>query len=63
MTNGEIEMLVESFNSNNQLHECFRLINHNSFFKWVNRTGTVEYFVENGKIVKREELLDDETLF
>lgn len=63
LTSEEIEMLVEAFNSNNQLYECFQLTDHESFFKWVNGTGTIEYFVENGKIVTRGELLDDEIPF
>ena len=54
ITDREIEKLVQSFNSNNQLNQCYRLIEDDRFLDWVNQAGSVSYSAESGEIEKSE---------
>lgn len=62
MTGEEIAMLVESYNSNSQLHRCFKLTEHDRFLNWVNDAGEISYCLERGKITE-EEPWDEEMPF
>ena len=54
ITDREVENLVQSFNSNNQLNQCYRLTEGDRFLDWVNQTSSVSYSAESGEIEKSE---------
>ena len=53
VTNEEIELLVEAFNTNSQLYECYKLINPPNFYNWVKNASPNTYFLERGKVIKK----------
>ena len=53
VTNEEIELLVEAFNTNSQLYECYKLINPPNFYNWVKKASPNTYILERGKVIKK----------
>ena len=46
----ELLQLVDAFNSNNQLHNCFALLRNDRFLKWVNGHGIYTFEVHGHEI-------------
>ena len=53
LTDEEIELLVEAFNSNSQLYECYKLINPPNFYNWVKKASPGTYIMDKGKVIKK----------
>ena len=63
VTKGEIARLVDAFNSNSQLHRCFKLTEQDRFLDWINKFNFFSYAIKHSKIVISQHALDDEMPF
>ena len=52
ITNQTIESLVESFNSNSQLNQCYKLTKKCQFLNWLNQIRSVRYAMNRRKIAE-----------
>ena len=52
VTDEEIELLVEAFNSNSQLYDCYKLIKPPNFYNWVKKARPGTYIMDKGKVIK-----------
>lgn len=62
-SNDELVNLVNAYNSNNQLHDCWKLSRGDRFLKFVNNYSEKGYVVERKRIVESQTSVDDDIPF